>query len=180
MVTIAPEIGVFNLPYIFRSQAHEWNVLNGEIGQHFLDAAQSANLVGLTYFDSGARHFYSKKPITGPASLKGLKIRVQLNPINIKLMEAFGASGVAVSFNEVYSALQTGVCDAAENNIPSWVSKSHNEVAKYLLLDGHWRLPEILIVSKTFWDSLNDTDKKLIKEAAKESIQIPDPRMERV
>jgi tripartite ATP-independent transporter DctP family solute receptor len=169
VVTIAPEIGVFNLPYIFKSQDHMWKVLNGEIGQYFLDSVQKAGLVGLTYFDAGARHFYAKKPISKPADLKGLKIRVQLNPINIKFMDAFGANGVAVPFAEVYSALQTGVCDAAENNIPSWVSKSHNEVAKYLLLDGHWRLPEVLMVSKMFWDTLSDADKKAIKDAAKEA-----------
>jgi tripartite ATP-independent transporter DctP family solute receptor len=166
---VEPAVNVFNLPYLFRSQEHMWKVLNGPIGAHFLKVVEKSNLVGLTYFDAGARNFYTKKMVKAPANLKGLKIRVQPSPINNSLMAAFGATGVAIDFGEVYSALQTGVCDAAENNIPSWVSKSHYEVAKYMITDGHTRIPEMLVVSKKFWDSLKSTDQIILKEAALEA-----------
>jgi tripartite ATP-independent transporter DctP family solute receptor len=162
-------VNVFNLPYLFNSQEHMWRVLNGPIGAHFLKVVEKSNLVGLTYFDAGARNFYTKKLVKSPADLKGLKIRVQPSPINNNLMEAFGATGVAIDFGEVYSALQTGVCDAAENNIPSWVSKSHYEVAKYMITDGHTRVPEILMVSKKFWNTLSSREQKVLKTAAAEA-----------
>ncbi|HYH03058.1 MAG TPA: TRAP transporter substrate-binding protein [Bacillota bacterium] len=166
---VEPAVNVFNLPYLFNSQAHMWKVLNSSIGAYFLKVVEKNDLIGLTYFESGARNFYTKKLVKTPADLKGLKIRVQPSPINNKLMEAFGATGVAIDFGEVYSALQTGVADAAENNIPSWVSKSHYEVAKYMIFDGHSRIPEILMVSKKFFTALTPAEQKAVREAAKEA-----------
>lgn len=166
---VDPAVNVFNLPYLFDSQEHMWKVLNGPIGEHFIKVLENDNLIGLTYFEGGARHFYTKKLVKSPADLKGLKIRVQASPINNKLMECFGAVGVTVDFNEVYGAFQAGVCDAAENNIPSWISKNHYEVAKYLILDAHTRIPEMLMVSKKFWTSLTPSEQQILQSSAKEA-----------
>ncbi|MGQ9778707.1 MAG: TRAP transporter substrate-binding protein [Bacillota bacterium] len=171
VVSVYPPIGVFSMPYIFRSQEHMWKVLNGSIGQHFLDSLTAVGLVGIAYFDAGARSFYATKPLRGLADLKGLKIRVQPNPIMVNLVKLLGATPVPIAYGEVYSALQTGVIDGAENNIPSWISAGHYEVAKYYLDDGHLRLPELLMVSKKFWDSLPEEHKVAIKEAAKEATE---------
>lgn len=169
LVSVYPPIGVFSMPYVFRSQDHMWKVLNGPIGQHFLDSVQSVGLVGLTYFEAGGRNFYANKPLRSVADLRGLKIRVQPNPIMVDLVKLLGATGTPIDYGEVYSALQTGVIDGAENNIPSWISASHYEVAKYMIKDGHLRLPEVLLVNKKFFDSLSEADRKAVREAAREA-----------
>jgi tripartite ATP-independent transporter DctP family solute receptor len=171
LVSVYPPIGVLSMPYVFRSQNHMWDVLNGSVGQHFLGSVQSVGLVGLTYFDAGARNFYANKPLRSVADLKGLKIRVQPNPIMVNVVRLLRATGTPIDYGEVYSALQTGVIDGAENNIPSWISASHFEVAKYMIKDGHLRLPEVLVVNKKFWDSLSDQDKAAVREAAREATQ---------
>lgn len=171
LVSVYPPIGVLSMPYVFRSQDHMWKVLNGSIGQHFLDSVHSVGLVGLTYFDAGARNFYADKPLRSVADLKGLKIRVQPNPIMVNVVRLLGATGTPIDYGEVYSALQTGVIDGAENNVPSWISASHYEVAKYMIKDGHLRLPEVLVVNKKFWDSLSDQDRSAVREAAREATQ---------
>ncbi|MGE5549917.1 MAG: TRAP transporter substrate-binding protein [Bacteroidota bacterium] len=162
-------IGVFSMPYVFRSQEHMWKVLNGLIGKHFLDAMSSAGLVGLGYFDGGARNFYAATPLKNVGDLRGLKIRVQSSPIMIDMAKLLGATGVPIAYAEVYSALQTGVVDGAENNVPSWVSQNHYEIAKYMIKDGHLRLPEVLACSKKFWDTLPEDYKVDIREAAQEA-----------
>ncbi|MBT2654588.1 TRAP transporter substrate-binding protein [Bacillus sp. ISL-18] len=164
-------LGVFSLPYIFDNSEHEWNFLNSEKGQQLLKDLESSKMVGLAYYDSGARSFYSTKPIKSVEDLKGQKIRVQQNQINIDLMEALGANATPMAYGEVFSSLQTGVIDAAENNTPSYVSANHYQVAKNLVLDGHQRVPEALLASKAVWDKLSDKDKKIIQEAAKESVE---------
>ena len=168
-ISVFPEIGVFSMPYLFRSQDHMWNVLNGPVGQHFLAAMEPVGLVGLGYFDPGSRNFYTNKPLKSAADLKGLKIRVQPNPIMVNLVKLLGATPTPIAYGEVYSALQTGVVDGAENNVPSWVSQNHYEVAKNFIKDAHARLPELLMVSKKFWDTLSAADKKALKDAAKEA-----------
>lgn len=171
VVTVYPEIGVFTMPFIFTSQEHMWKVLNGPIGQHFLDACEKANLVGMGYFEPGSRHFYANKPLDNLASLKGLKIRVQPSPVPVSMVKLLGATPTPIAYGEVYSALQTGVVDGAENNYPSWVSANHYEVAKYLIQDAHQRQPEILVASKKFWDSLSRKDKSAMKRAMKEATE---------
>jgi TRAP-type C4-dicarboxylate transport system substrate-binding protein len=126
---------------------------------------------GLAYYTSGSRNFYSRKPLTGVASLKGLKIRVQQNQINIDLMNALGASATPLDYGEVYSSLQTGVIDGAENNYPSYDSAKHYEVAKNFIQDEHQRVPEVLLMSQQVWNKLSDDDKKIIKQAAMDSVQ---------
>lgn len=171
VVTVYPEIGVFSMPFIFSSQEHMWKVLDGPIGKHFLEACQKANLVGMGYFEAGARHFYANKPLNDLASLKGMKIRVQPSPVPVAMVKLLGATPTPIAYGEVYSALQTGVVDGAENNYPSWVSANHFEVAKYLIQDGHLRQPEILVASKKFWDSLSKADQSALKKAMKEATE---------
>ncbi|MCR4426100.1 MAG: TRAP transporter substrate-binding protein [Firmicutes bacterium] len=169
LVEMYAPIGVFSMPYLFRDEAHMWKVLNGEVGQHFLKAVESAGFVGLTYYDSGARHFYTKKLVKSPADLRGMKIRVQQSSVMLDLVNSMGASAVPMAFNEVYSALQTGVIDGAENNSPSYLTTSHYEVAKFYALDGHTRIPEVILFSKRIWDTLPPADQALIRQAALDS-----------
>ncbi|WP_042460668.1 TRAP transporter substrate-binding protein [Neobacillus dielmonensis] len=164
-------LGVFSLPYIFDDSEHEWKFLESKEGQDLLKGLESSKMIGLAYYDSGARSFYSTKPLKSVDDLKGQKIRVQQNEINIALMDALGANATPMAYGEVFSSLQTGVIDAAENNTPSYVSANHYQVAKNLILDGHQRVPEALLASKATWDKLSDGDKKIIQEAAEESVK---------
>jgi tripartite ATP-independent transporter DctP family solute receptor len=162
--------GVFSLPYIFDSTEHEWNFLNSADGQKMLEGIQSSKFIGLAYYDSGARHFYTVKPVKNLAELAGKKIRVIQNKVNIDLMSALGASATPMPYGDVFNALQTGIIDGAENNWPSYFTSKHYEVAKHIIVDAHQRVPEVLMMSKAAWDKLSDEDKKIIQEAAKESV----------
>ena len=163
-------LGVFSLPYIFDSNEHMWKFLNGPDGQKLLDGLSASKFIGLCYYDPGARSFYSTKPIKELADLKGLKIRVQQNKINMDLMQAIGASATPMPYGQVFSSLQTGVIDGAENNFPSYLTSNHYQVAKYFLVDQHQRVPEVLVMSKVVWDKLSDEDKKIIKQAAVDAV----------
>ncbi|MDA8441396.1 MAG: TRAP transporter substrate-binding protein [Peptococcaceae bacterium] len=164
------ELNVFSLPYLFNSSAQMWDVLNGPIGTQMLNSLQSAKMVGLTYYDSGARDFYnSKHPVIHPSDLKGMKIRVQQSDIFIDLVKALGGSPTPMDYGEVYSALQTGVVDGAENNWPSYYSTNHYKVAKYMTEDEHSRVPEIVVASQATWNKLSPSDQKIIMQAAIDS-----------
>ncbi|WP_199614263.1 TRAP transporter substrate-binding protein [Paenibacillus alkalitolerans] len=171
MAEFSKNFGVFSLPYIFDNDEHVWKFLLGESGMSLLDTLQSSGLQGLGWYSSGSRSFYSSKPLTGIEDLKGKKIRVIENKLNLAIMEALGASGTPMPYGEVYSSLQTGVIDAAENNYPSYYSSKHYEVAPHLLLDHHQRVPEVLLVSKTVWDKLSEEDQGIIRQAALDSIE---------
>lgn len=162
--------GVFSLPYIFESEEHEWNFLNGPDAQKLLEGLSDSKFMGLSYYDSGARSFYTRKPVTSIEDLKGMKIRVIQNKVNIDLMQALGASATPMPYGDVFNALQTGVIDGAENNWPSFYTSKHYEQAKNLIVDAHQRVPEVLMASKVTWDKLSDADKQAIKEAAMESV----------
>lgn len=164
-------LGVFSLPYIFDNSAHMWKFLESADGMKLLDGLQSSRFVGLCYYDPGARSFYSTKPLKSLADLKGMKIRVQQNKINMDMIAALGASATPMPYGQVFSALQTGVIDGAENNFPSYLTASHSQVAKYYLRDGHQMVPEVLIMSKVVWDKLTPDDQKLIKQAALDSVK---------
>ncbi len=167
----APAFDALQMPYLYRGEEHMWKVLNGPIGEEFLSSLEPANFIGLAWFDSGARNFYnSKKEIKTVADLKGMKIRVQESKLMMGLVSALGAVPTPMPFGEVYSALQTGVIDGAENNWPSYFSTSHYEVAKYFTLDGHTRVPEILIASKISMDRLSKEDQEIIKQSAKDAM----------
>jgi tripartite ATP-independent transporter DctP family solute receptor len=161
--------GVFSLPYIFDNDDHMWKFLNGP-GAKLLDDLDSSKMKGLAYYTSGSRNFYAKKPLKTLADLKGMKIRVQQNKINIDLISALGASATPMAYGEVYSGLQTGIIDAAENNIPSYASAKHFETAKNFIEDGHQRVPEVLMMSLQAFNKVSDDDKKIIKQAALDSV----------
>ena len=139
---VVDDLNVFNLPYVFRNTAHMQKVIDGPIGQELLDKVTNSGkgLVGLCWMDAGARNFYdTKKPIKTIADLKGLKIRVMGNPMFVDMVNAMGGNGVAMGYDQVFSALQTGVIDGAENNPPSFVFDNHYQVAKYYT---HRRAPD--------------------------------------
>lgn len=162
--------GVFSLPYIFENEEHEWNFLNGPDAQKLLEGLSDSKFMGLSYYDSGARSFYTRKPVMSIEDLKGMKIRVIQNKVNIDLMQALGASATPMPYGDVFNALQTGVIDGAENNWPSFYTSKHYEQAKNFIVDAHQRVPEVLMASKVTWDKLSDADKQAIKEAAMESV----------
>jgi tripartite ATP-independent transporter DctP family solute receptor len=169
----AKELNVLQLPYIYRDADHMWKVLEGPIGDDLLKAVDKAKLVGLSWYDAGARNFYnSKKEIKSVSDLKGLKIRVQQSKLMMDMITALGASPTPMDMGEVYSGLQTGVIDGAENNWPSYTSASHNEVAKFYTVDGHTRVPEITVASKSTLDKLSKEDQELIRKAAKDAVKV--------
>lgn len=168
---LVKETVVLGLPFLFRSTEHMHKVVDGPIGDEILKAFEPNGLVGLAFYDSGARNFYTtKKPIEKLADLKGMKIRVQQSDLWIAMMQAFGANPTPMPFGEVYSSLETGVVDGAENNWPSYESSRHFEVAKNYSLTEHSLTPEVLVMSKMSWDKLKPEDQKIVREAAKESV----------
>lgn len=164
------DLEVLMLPYLYTDRDHMFKVLDSELGDQFLEGLQKDNMVGLSWYDGGARNFYnSKKEIKSPADLKGLKIRVQESKLMMDLVKSLGASPTPMAFGEVYSAIQTGVIDGAENNYPSYIATSHVEVAKFISLDEHTRVPEMILASKATMDKLSAQDQAIVKEAAKEA-----------
>ncbi|MFN3416465.1 MAG: TRAP transporter substrate-binding protein [Caldimonas sp.] len=169
---VVPEVNVFNMPFVFRSQAHVRAVLDGPIGTEMLDkiSASPARLVALAWMDSGSRSLYTKKPVRSPADLKGLKIRMMGNPLFVDTMNAMGGNGISMGYGEVFSALQTNVVDGAENNPPSYFTSNHyNTGAKYYTQTNHLMIPEILVMSKVTWDKLSKDDQALVKKLAREA-----------
>ncbi|RWC27518.1 TRAP transporter substrate-binding protein [Mesorhizobium sp.] len=168
---IVPETAVPSLPYIFRSVEHMRHVMDGPIGEQILKAFEAHNLVGLAFYDSGARSFYNtKKDIASIADLKGMKFRVIQSDVFVDMVNALGANATPMAYGEVYSALETGVIDGAENNWPSFESAKHFEVAKHYTLDQHQIVPEVLVMSKASWDKLSPDDQAIVRQAAKDSV----------
>jgi tripartite ATP-independent transporter DctP family solute receptor len=164
---IVEEFNAFNLPYFFRSVDHMHKVVDGEIGTDLLNKLEAGGLIGLGYMDAGSRSFYNNvRPIKTLEDLQGLKIRVMQNPIFIEMVNSMGGNGLPIAFNELYTAIQTGVVDGAENNPPSYESGKHYEVAKYYTLTEHLMVPEIFVFSKRVWDGLPPLDKQLILKAS--------------
>ena len=171
MNNICPETMVPTMPFLFSSKEQMRHVLDGAIGDEILKACEAQGFVGLAFYDSGSRSIYSvKKPVKSLADTKGMKIRVQQSDLWVALMEAMGANATPMPFGEVYTALKTGLVDAAENNYPSYESTRHFEVAKYYNKTEHSMAPEILLFSKKTWDTLTPADQKIIRQAAKESV----------
>ena len=171
MNAVCPLTMVPTMPFLFRSVDHMRHVLDGAVGDEILKSCESAGFVGLAFYDSGARSIYSvKKPVKTLADAKGLKVRVQQSDLWVSLLEAMGANATPMPFGEVYTALKTGLVDAAENNYPSYESSRHFEVAKYYNKTEHSMAPEILLFSKKVWDGLSPDEQKQIRAAAKESV----------
>jgi tripartite ATP-independent transporter DctP family solute receptor len=169
---VVDDLNVFNLPYVFRDTAHMEKVIDGQIGQDLLDKVTNSGkgLVGLCWMDAGARNFYdTKKPIKTIADLKGLKIRVMGNPMFVEMANSMGANGVPLGYDQVFSSLQTGVVDGAENNPPSFVFDNHYQVAKFYTIDEHLIVPEMLVMSKKIFDSLSKEEQADVKKFAREA-----------
>ncbi|MCX7340512.1 MAG: TRAP transporter substrate-binding protein [Hyphomicrobiales bacterium] len=168
---LIPATNVPSLPFIFRSVAHMRTVMDGPIGDSILKEFDKHDLVGLAFYDSGSRSFYnSKRPINTPADMRGMKIRVQQSDMFVALVSALGANATPMAFGEVYSALQTGVIDGAENNWPSFESTKHFEVSKFYSMTEHSLSPEVLVMSKRSFDKLSAADQAILRAAAKESV----------
>jgi tripartite ATP-independent transporter DctP family solute receptor len=167
---VVDDLNVFNMPFIFRDEAHMRKVIDGPIGAELLEkvTASPARLVGLGWMDAGTRNVYTSKPITKPADLKGLKMRTMGNPLFVETMNAMGGNGVPLGYNELYSALQTKVVDGAENNPPSMLTANHYQVVKVYSLTGHLIIPEMFVFSKASWDKLSKEDQALIRKHSRE------------
>lgn len=166
----APEMGVFGLPYLFSDHQHFWRVLDSPVGAELLNAGASKGLVGLCYLDSGSRNFYTaSKPIRTPDDLKGLKIRVQQSRMAMDMVSAFGAAPTPIAWGELYTALQQGIVDGAENNPPSFLVNRHYEVCRYFTLNEHTRVPDVLLINAKIWASLPPLRQKQIAQAARET-----------
>ena len=171
MNNVVPETMVPTMPFVFRSTAHMRTVLDGPIGDEILKACEKQGLIGLAFYDSGSRSFYTvKKPIKALPDMKGMKIRVQQSDLWVAMMQALGANATPMPYGEVYAALRTGLVDGAENNWPSYESSRHFEVAKYYAITEHSLAPEILLFSKKIWDTLSAEDQAIVRKAAKESV----------
>ena len=171
MGPVVDELNVFNMPFVFRDEEHMRKVIDGPIGKEMLDklTKSSARLVALGWMDAGTRNVYAKKPVTKPADLKGMKIRMMGNPLFVDTMNAMGGNGISMGFGELYQALQTGVVDGAENNPPTIVTHKHHEIAKVYSLTGHLIIPEIFVFSKVSWDKLQKSDQDLILKLSREA-----------
>ena len=172
MGPVVDEVNVFNLPFVFRDEAHMRKVIDGPIGKELLERMSNgpgSRLIALGWMDAGTRNVYAKKAVTGPADLKGMKIRMMGNPLFVETMNAMGGNGVAMGFNELYSALQTGVVDGAENNPPTLLAQNHYTVSKVYSLTGHLIIPEIFVFSKKSWEGLSKEDQALVKKLSTEA-----------
>ena len=168
---IVPETIVPALPFLFRSEEHMHAVLDGPIGDQILAAMEEQGMIGLAFYDSGARSLYTaEKPVKALADVHGMKIRVQQSDLFVAMVEALGANPTPMPYGEVYTALKTGIVDAAENNFPSYESSRHFEAAKYYTLTEHSMAPEVLVFSKVIWDTLEPEQQAMIRKAAKDSV----------
>jgi tripartite ATP-independent transporter DctP family solute receptor len=169
--SFVPAMRIFNLPYLFRDHAHYLAVLDSDIGLELLLAPVTARLRGLGYYDAGSRSFYTTdRPVMTPADLDGLKIRVQQSQTAMQMVQALGGSPTPISFGELYTALQQGVVDGAENNAPSFYTSGHYEVARYYTLDEHTAVPDLVLISTRVWESLDESERAWLQQAVDESV----------
>lgn len=167
----APPMKVLGLPYMFRDRTHAFKVLDGPIGQDLLNEGEKYWLKGLGYYDAGSRSFYTKeKPVNSPDDLKGLKIRVMESVTAMDMVRGLGGSPTPISWGELYTALQQGVVDGAENNPPSFYLSRHYEVCKYYSLDEHTVLPDVLLASTHLWGQLSSQEKLWLNKAVRKSV----------
>lgn len=167
-----PAMNAIQMPFLYKSADHMWTVLDGEIGQNMLNEVQASGsgLVGLCWYDSGARSFYTNKLVEKVADLKGLKIRMQNNAMMVDMVNVLGGVGVTgIGPNDIYSAITQGTIDGAENNWPTYQTKGDYEAARYYILNQHTRVPEILLASEAVLSELDPADVEIIKACAKET-----------
>ena len=163
-------LNVFGLPYLFESKPHMWAFLDGTTGRKMLDELSTSALIGLCWYDAGARSFYSKTSLRSLDDLQGLKVRTHDNPLIRRMVQVMGATPVPMGTGQIRLALETGMVDAAENNPPSFLALEHYRIARYYLLNEHLRLPEVLFMSKVVWDRLDAGQQSAIRQAARESV----------
>lgn len=169
--SFVPAMRIFSIPYVFRDREHLFNVLDSQIGRELLESTEVARLRGLGYYDAGSRSFYTtSKPVQTPADLKGLKIRVQKSQTSVKMVAALGGSATPISWGELYTALQQGIVDGAENNPPSFYVSRHYEISKYYSLDEHTSVPDILLISSRIWKDLTPQQQRWLQQAVDASV----------
>ena len=169
---VVPDVNVFNMPFVFRNEAHMRAVIDGPIGQEILDkiTASPVKMVALGWMDGGSRSLYTKKPVKTPADLKGMKVRMMGNPLFVDTMNAMGGNGISMGYGEVFSALQTGVIDGAENNPPSMFTSNHYTTGtKYYAQTNHLIIPEIFVMSKVTWDKMTPAEQTMVKKFSQEA-----------
>ncbi|WP_373057997.1 TRAP transporter substrate-binding protein [Zunongwangia sp. H14] len=170
MENFSPKLRVFGYPYLFRDRQHRYKLYDSELGKELLMDGEKYWLRGLTYFDAGSRSFYTMDtPIEAPEDLQGMKIRVMQSPTAIALVKALGGSPTPVSWGELYTSLQQGVVDGAENNLPSFYSSKHYEICKKFSMDQHTAIPDILVISSSIYEELSEEEKGWINESAREA-----------
>jgi tripartite ATP-independent transporter DctP family solute receptor len=170
MESFVPEMAVFGVPYLFRDAEHSWKVLDGPIGSELLVVGSPKGLRGLCYYDSGSRNFYTATtPVLTPSDLRGQKIRVMKSKTSIDMVTVLGGAPTPIPWGELYSSLQTGIVDGAENNLPSFYTNRHFEVCKHFSMDEHTRIPDILLVSESIWQTLPPDVQNWLQQAADES-----------
>ena len=172
MSSFAPEYRVLGVPYLFRDSEHMFNVLEGKVGQELLEGGSEYLLRGLCFYDAGSRSFYTLDGfIKTPEDLRGKKIRVMNDQMAVNMVNDLGGSATPMAYGELYTALQQRVVDGAENNVPSFVTSNHYEVCKFYTLDEHSMVPDVVVVGTKFWDTLSDTEKGWLQDAAVESVK---------
>ena len=172
MANFAPEYEVLGVPYLFRDEDHRFTVLESEVGENILASGTEYLLKGLCFYDAGSRSFYTvEKPVRTPEDLAGMKIRVMSHQMSVDMVNAMGGSATPMSYGELYSALEQGVVDGAENNPPSFVTSRHYEIAKYYTLDEHSAVPDVLVMGTRYWDGLTEEEQDWVMAAAEASSQ---------
>lgn len=169
---LAPTTNVVTLPFLFRDVGHMQRAIDGPAGEAIARDLENIGIIALAWYDAGARSLYTTRPVRTPADLRGMKIRVQTSDLWIDLMRALGANPTPLPFGEVFTSLQSGVIDGAENNWPSYESTRHFEVARFYSTTEHSNVPEVLAVSRQRWQRLNEADRAILRDAARESAAI--------
>ena len=170
MESFEPSYGAFNIPYIFHDRDHYYRAMQSDVGEKILASSYDKGFIGLTYYDGGSRSFYAQKAINSPADLKGMKIRVQPSPTAVEMVKLMGGSPTPLAYGELYTALQQGVVDGAENNPTALTNNRHGEVAKFYSQDEHTMVPDVLLISSKVWDKLPKNQQEALRKAAKESM----------
>lgn len=169
--SFSPDFKVFSMPYLFKNNDHRFHVLEGQIGIDLLHELKSSLLLGLCYYDAGSRSFYTtNRMVHTPNDLKGMKIRVMQSATAVEMVNSLGGSATPIAAGELYSALQQGVVDGAENNFPTFSASHHYEICKYFSVDEHTSIPDVLVISVKVWEGLSANEKKWLSESVKESV----------
>jgi len=173
LTSINPQMAALSMPFLYRDREHMFNVLDGQVGTEMLESLQQQNLLGLAWLDAGFRNFYnSQREIRSPADMAGMRIRVQETPLMMDMVRFLGASPTPMAYGEVYTAIQNGVIDGAENNWPSYITAAHYEVAKFFTANQHMASPEMFLVNTGVWNSFSDAEKRIVKAGAVEGAKV--------